>query len=103
MIIYFVKYKISDQRLSLLTFTSPHLAAIHLRLTTHNQNITVAAMQTHEGTSAVLHVGCDAVAVLEPAKHALNQIALFVGFSVVDGRGFAVLAPRNAGDDVQIG
>jgi hypothetical protein len=46
---------------------------------------------------------CDPAPVLEPAEHALDQIALLVGFGVVGDRRLAVLAPWNAGRDVQFG
>jgi len=52
---------------------------------------------------APVKAGCDPARVLEHAEHALNQIALLVGFGVEGGRCFALLASRNALRDVQFG
>jgi hypothetical protein len=65
----------------------------YARLRTHNQNMTVAAMQM-----ALMNVWAQRppAPVLEHAEHALDQIALLAGFGVIGGRGFAVLASKNA-------
>jgi hypothetical protein len=47
--------------------------------------------------------GGDAAPVLEPAEHALDQIALLVDLGIVYDRHLAVLASGNAGRDVQTG
>ncbi|MFT4792376.1 MAG: hypothetical protein ACJAVR_001735 [Paracoccaceae bacterium] len=55
--------------------------------------MTVAAMQM-----ALMNVWAQRppAPVLEHAEHALDQIALLAGFGVIGGRGFAVLASKNA-------
>jgi hypothetical protein len=47
--------------------------------------------------------GGDHAPVLEPGDHALDQIALLVDLGAICDRHLAVLAPGNAGRNVQIG
>jgi hypothetical protein len=72
----------------------------YARLRTHNQNMTVAAMQM-----ALMNVWAQRspAPVLKPSELALDQIALLVDFGVIGGWRLAVLAPWNARVDVQFG